>query len=114
MKFYNCYTINTGWTAGVSIVLMTIKTRGRNIDVAFCEGFRMPARDGRRRELCGLWPAFANLQRRKSREGIRKAVPRGLWRFGFCGWDCRREPMGLSSTVDANDTRERGVSVILG
>jgi hypothetical protein len=24
----------------------------------------MPDRDGRRRELCGLWPAFANLMRR--------------------------------------------------
>jgi hypothetical protein len=42
MKFYNCYTINTGWTAGVSIVLMTIKTRGRNIDVAFWHFSDMP------------------------------------------------------------------------
>ena len=73
----------------------------------------MPVRDGRRRELGGLWPASENLQRRKSRERIRKAVPRALWRFGFCAWDGRSEPMGLSSTVDANDTRERGVSVIL-
>jgi hypothetical protein len=71
----------------------------------------MPVRDGRHRELGGLWPAFENLQRRKSRKRIRKAVPRALWRFGFCAWDSRSEPMGLSSTVDANDTRERGVSV---
>ena len=34
MKFYNCYTIMAG-TAAVLMVLMTIKTRGRNFDVAF-------------------------------------------------------------------------------
>jgi hypothetical protein len=36
----------------------------------------MPADDGRRGELRGLGPAFENLQGRKSREGIREAVPR--------------------------------------
>ena len=40
--------------------------------VRFCEGFRMPADDGRGSELRGLGPAFENLQGRKSREGIRR------------------------------------------
>jgi hypothetical protein len=37
----------------------------------------MPAEDGRRGEFLGSGPAFENLQRRKSREGIREAVLRG-------------------------------------
>jgi hypothetical protein len=40
--------------------------------VRLCEGFRMPADDGRGSELRGLGPAFENLQGRKSREGIRR------------------------------------------
>ena len=40
-------------------------------DVAYCEGFRMPACDGHRGDLRGLGPAFENLQRRRSREGVR-------------------------------------------
>jgi hypothetical protein len=41
MKFYNCYTIMAG-TAAVSMVLMTIKTRGCNFDVAFWHPADMP------------------------------------------------------------------------
>ena len=73
----------------------------------------MPARDGRRGELGGWGPAFENLQRRKSREGIREAVLRALWRFGRGTLSGRWEPMGLSRTVGEIDTRERPVSVIL-
>jgi len=72
----------------------------------------MPADDGRRRELRGWGPAFENLQGRKSREWIREAVPRALWRFGCCPWGSGWEPMGLSSTVDENGRRERPVSVM--
>src|ERR1035437_5711556 len=42
------------------------------INVRCCEGFRMPAYDGRHRERRGWGPAFENLQGRKSREGIRR------------------------------------------
>src|SRR5450759_3230632 len=40
--------------------------------VRYCEGFRMPADDGRGSELRGLGPAFENLQGRKSREAMRR------------------------------------------
>jgi hypothetical protein len=45
--------------------------RGK-FDVRFCEGFRMPADDGRLGALRGLGPAFENVQRRKSREAMRR------------------------------------------
>jgi hypothetical protein len=80
--------------------------------VRYCEGFRMPADDGRRREHRGLGPAFENLQGRKSREWIREAVPRALWRFGCCAWGSGWEPMGLSSPVDENGRRARPVSAM--
>src|ERR1035437_10665053 len=46
--------------------------RPKPLFVRFCEGFRMPAYDGRHREHRGWGPAFENLQGRKSREGIRR------------------------------------------
>ena len=39
----------------------------------------MPARDVQRDELRDLGPAFENLQRRKSRDGKREALPRLYW-----------------------------------
>jgi len=43
---------------------------GKQRDVGFCEGFRMPAADGGRGKHGR--PASENLQWRKSREGIRR------------------------------------------
>src|ERR1019366_7738758 len=60
-------------TAFPSVQCTTLRTAlYRASGFVRCEGFRMPAYDGRHREHRGWGPAFENLQGRKSREGIRR------------------------------------------
>ena len=72
----------------------------------------MPASDGRGDDLRGLWPAFENLQRRKSREGYCGVALRSMaiWLLRVV------RPMradGVSGTVDEDDGGDRPVSVML-
>jgi len=79
-----------------------------------CEGFRMQARDGRRDDLRGLWPAFENLQRRKSREWIRAVVRRALWGIEGCAWSGFWERMRSSRPAGEVARRARTISMLLG